>query len=76
MGEETGFGGLRELCAEQAQHFSADLPIACNAPSLSIERPTVFLGSRGSSNFDPTIDIRPGGFHSGSWGGLILNPGI
>lgn len=76
MGEETGSGGLRELCAENAQRFAADLLIASDGPRLSTERPTLFLGSRGSCNFDLTIEARAGGHHSGNWGGLISNPGI
>jgi acetylornithine deacetylase/succinyl-diaminopimelate desuccinylase-like protein len=36
----------------------------------------VFLGARGSLNFDLSIDARAGGHHSGNWGGLISNPGI
>ncbi len=56
--------------------FSADLLIASDGPRLSAERPTVFLGSRGSMNFDLTIEAREGGHHSGNWGGLISNPGI
>lgn len=76
MGEETGSGGLRELCAENAQRFAADLLIASDGPRLRAERPTVFLGSRGSCNFDLAIEARAGGHHSGNWGGLISNPGI
>lgn len=76
MGEETGSGGLRELCTENAERFAADLLIASDGPRLRAERPTVFLGSRGSANFDLSIEARAGGHHSGNWGGLISNPGI
>ena len=76
MGEETGSGGLRELCTENAERFSADLLIASDGPRLRTERPTLFLGSRGSVNFDLVIEARAGGHHSGNWGGLISNPGI
>jgi acetylornithine deacetylase/succinyl-diaminopimelate desuccinylase-like protein len=76
MGEETGSAGLRELCTENSQMLRADLLIASDGPRLSAERPTVFLGSRGSFNFDLTIEARAGGHHSGNWGGLISNPGI
>jgi acetylornithine deacetylase/succinyl-diaminopimelate desuccinylase-like protein len=76
MGEETGSPGLRELCARHAGDLAADLLIASDGPRLRAERPTVFLGSRGSINFDLWIDARPGGHHSGNWGGLISNPGI
>ncbi len=76
MGEETGSPGLRELCTEHADAMKADLLIASDGPRLRPERPTVFLGSRGSMNFDLTIEARAGGHHSGNWGGLISNPGI
>lgn len=76
MGEETGSPGLRELCTEQREALKADLLIASDGPRLRAERPTVFLGSRGSMNFDLTIQARAGGHHSGNWGGLISNPGI
>jgi acetylornithine deacetylase/succinyl-diaminopimelate desuccinylase-like protein len=36
----------------------------------------LFLGTRGAMNFDMVADFRPGGHHSGNWGGLISNPGI
>lgn len=76
MGEETGSSGLRELCAENKALFHADLLVASDGPRLSAERPTIFLGSRGSVNFDLSIEARQGGHHSGNWGGLISNPGI
>ncbi|UHL65385.1 M20 family metallopeptidase [Paralcaligenes sp. KSB-10] len=76
MGEETGSPGLRELCENNKDLFKADLLLASDGPRLGIERPTVFLGSRGSMNFDLTIEARKGGHHSGNWGGLISNPGI
>ncbi len=76
MGEETGSLGLRELCEQNRARFGADLLIASDGPRLSAERPTVFLGARGSVNFDLSIEARAGGHHSGNWGGLISNPGI
>lgn len=76
MGEETGSPGLRELCDAHKARLQADLLIASDGPRLRAERPTVFLGSRGSMNFDLTIEARAGGHHSGNWGGLISNPGI
>ena len=76
MGEETGSAGLREVCTEHRGLLEADLLIASDGPRLAAERPTVFLGSRGSANFDLSIEAREGGHHSGNWGGLISNPGI
>ncbi|HEX7890789.1 MAG TPA: M20 family metallopeptidase [Ramlibacter sp.] len=76
MGEETGSPGLREFCTEHRDALKADLLVASDGPRLRAERPTVFLGSRGSINFDLTIEARAGGHHSGNWGGLISNPGL
>jgi acetylornithine deacetylase/succinyl-diaminopimelate desuccinylase-like protein len=76
MGEETGSMGLRDLCEEHRALLAADLLSASDGPRLSAERPTIFLGARGSLNFDLSIDARAGGHHSGNWGGLISNPGI
>jgi acetylornithine deacetylase/succinyl-diaminopimelate desuccinylase-like protein len=76
MGEETGSPGLRDLCAEHRALLTADLLLASDGPRLRVERPTLFLGSRGCINFDLRIESRNGGHHSGNWGGLIANPGI
>jgi acetylornithine deacetylase/succinyl-diaminopimelate desuccinylase-like protein len=76
MGEETGSRGLRELCSAHRTAFAADLLVASDGPRLRADRPTIFLGSRGALNFDLTIESRPGGHHSGNWGGLISNPGL
>ncbi len=76
MGEEVGSPGLRELCAAHKEKFASDVLIASDGPRLSAERPTLFLGSRGSLNFDLEIDARAGAHHSGNWGGLISNPGL
>ena len=76
MGEETGSPGLAQLCEANRELFAADLLVASDGPRLRAERPTIFLGSRGSINFDLTIESRKGGHHSGNWGGLISNPGI
>lgn len=76
MGEETGSRGLREVCETHREAMKADLLIASDGPRLRADRPTLFLGSRGSMNFDVSIEARAGGHHSGNWGGLISNPGI
>jgi len=76
MGEETGSPGLRDVCEANRELFKADLLIASDGPRLRADRPTIFLGSRGSFNFDLTIEARKGGAHSGNWGGLISNPGL
>jgi len=76
MGEETGSPGLREVCAQHRDMLQADVLLASDGPRLNAQRPTVFLGSRGSINMDLVIEAREGGHHSGNWGGLISNPGI
>lgn len=76
MGEEVGSPGLRELFSANKELLAADVLIASDGPRLNLERPTVFLGSRGGSSFDIWIDAREGGHHSGNWGGLLSNPGI
>jgi acetylornithine deacetylase/succinyl-diaminopimelate desuccinylase-like protein len=74
-GEETGSLGLAEFCATHRQALAADVLIASDGPRLSRHRPTVFLGTRGTANFDLTLTLREGGHHSGNWGGLLRNPG-
>lgn len=56
MGEETGSRGLREVCEANRSALSADVFIASDGPRLRADRPTLFLGSRGSINFDLSID--------------------
>jgi acetylornithine deacetylase/succinyl-diaminopimelate desuccinylase-like protein len=76
MGEETGSPGLRELVTAHRELFDADVLIASDGPRLSVERPTVFLGARGCTTFDLSIEARAGGLHSGVWGGLLAEPAI
>jgi acetylornithine deacetylase/succinyl-diaminopimelate desuccinylase-like protein len=76
MGEETGSRGLREVCRDNRALLTADVFLASDGPRLSAERPTIFLGSRGSASIDLWIDAREGGHHSGNWGGLLSSPAI
>lgn len=76
MGEETGSGGLRELCEAHAELLRADVLIASDGPRIARRKPTLFLGSRGGLGFDLTVACREGAHHSGNWGGLIANPGV
>lgn len=75
-GEEAGSPGLRTICAREAERLHADVFIGSDGPRLSAERPTVFLGNRGSFNFDMTVELREGAHHSGNWGGALANPAI
>jgi len=74
MGEEVGSPGLHAICAEYADALAADVLIASDGPRLGLDRPTVFLGSRGNVTFDLSITARQGGQHSGNWGGLLSDP--
>jgi len=74
MGEEIGSPGLRAFCRTRRDDLAADVLIASDGPRLSAERPTVFLGARGTMQIRLAVDLRPGGHHSGNWGGLIGNP--
>ena len=72
-----GSAGLRELClAQKDDLLRADLLIASDGPRAAPDRPTLFLGARGSHPIELLVDLREGGHHSGNWGGLLANPGI
>ena len=75
-GEEMGSPGLNDFCRAHKEALAADVFIASDGPRLSPDRPTIFLGSRGSFNFDLAVELRAGAHHSGNWGGLIADPGI
>jgi acetylornithine deacetylase/succinyl-diaminopimelate desuccinylase-like protein len=72
--EETGSPGLSEFCAEHRDELAADLLIASDGPRVAADRPTVFLGSRGSATFTLRVPLRDRAYHSGNWGGLLRNP--
>ncbi|CAG9297251.1 M20 family metallopeptidase [Celerinatantimonas diazotrophica] len=73
MGEETGSPGLDLFCQQYQDRLKSDLFIASDGPRVGAQYPTLFLGSRGSMNFDLTIRAREGSHHSGNWGGLLSN---
>jgi acetylornithine deacetylase/succinyl-diaminopimelate desuccinylase-like protein len=73
-GEEVGSPGLHAVCKELRSELAADVLIASDGPRLTAQRPTIFLGSRGSINFTLALNLRDGGHHSGNWGGLLRNP--
>ncbi|SMR99295.1 hypothetical protein VIM7927_00520 [Vibrio mangrovi] len=75
MGEEAGSPGLAEFCRLHRSRLAADLFIASDGPRAAALHPTVFLGSRGSLNFDMRVRLRDGAHHSGNWGGLLVNAG-
>jgi acetylornithine deacetylase/succinyl-diaminopimelate desuccinylase-like protein len=74
MGEESGSPGLTELCEQLRDELAADLLIGSDGPRVAADRPTVFLGSRGSMNLTFRVAARAGAHHSGNWGGVLSNP--
>jgi len=76
MGEECASQGLREIAVAHREMLAADVLIASDGPRVGAERPTIFLGSRGSKTFHLRCHARDGAHHSGNWGGLLKNPGI
>lgn len=75
-GEEIGSPGLREFCQNNQALLAADVFIASDGPRIDAECPTLFLGSRGAIDFELTVDLRDGDYHSGNWGGVLADPGI
>ncbi|MGP9782173.1 M20 family metallopeptidase [Glutamicibacter sp. AOP12-B1-11] len=73
-GEEIGSPHLQEYAAAHRGQLAADVFIASDGPRLSAEQPTIFLGARGGATFELSVPLRPGGYHSGNWGGLLRNP--
>jgi acetylornithine deacetylase/succinyl-diaminopimelate desuccinylase-like protein len=74
--EERGSTGLRQFVAEQADRLAADVLIASDGPRVMPEIPTIATGTRGTYHFDLVVDLRPGGVHSGHWGGLTTDPAV
>ena len=75
-GEESGSPGLSEFAQKNKEILKADVLISSDGPRLQPERPTLFMGSRGSFVFDIEVNLREGSHHSGNWGGLIGNPAL
>ncbi|WP_344867647.1 M20 family metallopeptidase [Amycolatopsis ultiminotia] len=73
-GEETGSPGLAEFAAQHRDLLRADVLIASDGPRLDAATPTLFLGARGAARIALDVDLRPDGYHSGNWGGLLRNP--
>lgn len=75
-GEETGSPGLNEIALQNRDLLSADVLVASDGPRTATHTPTLFLGARGGMGFELIADEREGAYHSGNWGGLLVNPGI
>ncbi len=74
--EERGSAGLRAFVAAQRDRLAADVLIASDGPRVAPDLPTIATGTRGIYHFDLTVDLRPGGVHSGHWGGLTTDPAV
>jgi len=74
--EELGSPGLREFVAANATMLAADVLIASDGPRVDAAIPTVTAGTRGTWHCDLSLSLRPGGVHSGNWGGMIVDPAI
>jgi acetylornithine deacetylase/succinyl-diaminopimelate desuccinylase-like protein len=74
--EERGSTGLRGFVAAHADRLVADVLIASDGPRVMPEVPTIATGTRGTYHFDLVVDLRPGGVHSGHWGGLTTDPAV
>ncbi len=75
-GEETGSAGLREVVAARRDRLCADVLLASDGPRVHSTVPTLSTGTRGTWHFDLRLDLRPGGVHSGNWGGMTTDPAI
>jgi acetylornithine deacetylase/succinyl-diaminopimelate desuccinylase-like protein len=76
VSEERGSVGLRDFVAANTGLLAADALIASDGPRVTPTTPTITSGSRGSVQFDLVVDVRPGGVHSGNWGGMTIDPAI
>jgi len=74
--EERGSIGLREFVAANRDQLAADVLIGSDGPRVAPVVPTIATGTRGTFHFDLVVDLRPGGVHSGHWGGLAVDPAV
>ena len=74
--EERGSIGLRDFVAAHKDELAADVLIGSDGPRVMPDVPTIATGTRGTYHFDLVVDLRPGGVHSGHWGGLTTDPAV
>jgi acetylornithine deacetylase/succinyl-diaminopimelate desuccinylase-like protein len=74
--EERGSIGLREFVAAHREELAADVLIASDGPRVMPEVPTIATGTRGIWQCELVLELRPGGVHSGHWGGLTTDPAV
>jgi acetylornithine deacetylase/succinyl-diaminopimelate desuccinylase-like protein len=76
MAEERGSSGLRQFVAAHREQLAADVLIGSDGPRVDPDLPTIKTGTRGTFHFDLVVRLRPGGVHSGHWGGITRDPAI
>jgi acetylornithine deacetylase/succinyl-diaminopimelate desuccinylase-like protein len=74
--EERGSIGLRDFVASHQELLKSDVLIGSDGPRVLPDTPTIATGTRGTFHFDLVVDLRPGGVHSGHWGGLTTDPAV
>jgi acetylornithine deacetylase/succinyl-diaminopimelate desuccinylase-like protein len=74
--EERGSRGLRQFVGAHREALAADVLIGSDGPRVAPEVPTITCGTRGTWHCDLVVSLRPGGVHSGHWGGLTTDPAI
>src|SRR6201996_1927377 len=74
--EERGSIGLRDFVAAHKDDLAADVLIGSDGPRVMPDVPTIATGTRGTFHFDLVCELRPGGVHSGHWGGLTTDPAV
>ena len=74
--EERGSLGLRDFVGAHTKELAADVLIGSDGPRVAPGTPTIATGTRGTFHFDLVIRLRPGGVHSGHWGGITPDPAI
>jgi acetylornithine deacetylase/succinyl-diaminopimelate desuccinylase-like protein len=74
--EERGSVGLREFVATHRDELAADVLIASDGPRVMPDVPTIATGTRGIWQCELVLELRPGGVHSGHWGGLTTDPAV
>jgi acetylornithine deacetylase/succinyl-diaminopimelate desuccinylase-like protein len=74
--EERGSIGLREFVAAHRDALAADVLIASDGPRVMPDVPTIATGTRGIWQCELELELRPGGVHSGHWGGLTTDPAV
>lgn len=74
--EERGSIGLREFVATHRDALAADVLIASDGPRVMPDVPTIATGTRGIWQCELVLELRPGGVHSGHWGGLTTDPAV